>query len=395
MSSGDFDWGSLKPEEIDDESAAAASTPDSSAGNLAGGGSAPGANSAGGAASFPGHFGSDGPGMQSDARGIPAPPDNPPPALPPAWASLAPSNRGSGAVSASAVPNAGRNPWPGSPYDSASPTEAESPPPALPPSWVSLAPADRMSTARPTAPLPPASDQQTPMDLPPTAPAPASSPSPPGASSLVWGLPSADPYLSDEDGRWKQPMRDPATGATGDVDLLHAGLTRIDRSTGTIYANSSQGPIPIGVDQSAAALAQIVQRRNQTDPEDGASNATANDANGNGDTSTPLNPAAAQARLAQIQAQMQNYGGVPQRLETGIAALQAGLTGSDPNDAGTQPARQHPPAGRARPVEAGSPRLHRSKPRAGRPASPRSGPTGRTGPERCPGQGQPNSRGTG
>jgi len=120
-------------------------------------------------------------------------------------------------------------------------------------------------------------------------------------------------------------MRDPVTGVTGDVDLLGAGLARIDRSTGTIYANSAQGPIAIGVDQPAAALAQIVRRRNENDPDDD-------------DTGDAEN---GRARLAQLQARIQSYGGVPQRLETGIAALQIGLSGSDPDDPETQRAREH------------------------------------------------------
>jgi len=83
------------------------------------------------------------------------------------------------------------------------------------------------------------------------------------------------------------------------------------------------------------------QRRNENDPDNkDASHAGDAGTNENNDNPELLGPAKDLARLAQIQAQMQNYGGVPQRLEAGIAAWQAGLSGSALDDLGTQPARE-------------------------------------------------------
>jgi hypothetical protein len=73
----------------------------------------------------------------------------------------------------------------------------------------------------------------------------------------------SDPYVSDDDGRWKKQTVDPITGAIQETDILDAGSGKIDRGTGNIYVQTAQGPQVIGVDPQQKQLAQIVDQKAQ------------------------------------------------------------------------------------------------------------------------------------
>jgi hypothetical protein len=73
----------------------------------------------------------------------------------------------------------------------------------------------------------------------------------------------SDPYISDDDGRWKKQTADPITGAIHETDILDAGSGKIDRSTGNIYVQTAPGPQVIGVDPQQKQLTQIVDQKTQ------------------------------------------------------------------------------------------------------------------------------------
>jgi hypothetical protein len=113
-----------------------------------------------------------------------------------------------------------------------------------------------------------------------------------------------DPYISDEDGRWKKQTADPTTGAVHEMDVLDTGSGKIDRGTGNIYVPTSQGPQVIGVDPQQNRLAQMVAQKAQTQA---AGSQIAADI------------AAAQSALFDTQQQLTSIQGVPDRLNAAIA----------------------------------------------------------------------------
>jgi hypothetical protein len=73
----------------------------------------------------------------------------------------------------------------------------------------------------------------------------------------------SDPYISDDDGRWKKQTVDPITGAIHETDILDAESGKIDRGSGDIYVQTSQGPQFIGVDPHQKQQAQIIDQKTQ------------------------------------------------------------------------------------------------------------------------------------
>jgi hypothetical protein len=113
-----------------------------------------------------------------------------------------------------------------------------------------------------------------------------------------------DPYISDEDGRWKKQTADPVTGAIHESDILDTGSGKIDRGTGHIYVQTSQGPQVIGVDPQQKQLAQMVEQKAQAL------------AQGSPDSA---NIAAARSALLDTRQQLQSFQGVPERMSAQIA----------------------------------------------------------------------------
>jgi hypothetical protein len=115
---------------------------------------------------------------------------------------------------------------------------------------------------------------------------------------------ASDPYISDDDGRWKKQTADFKTGAIHESDVLDTGTGNIDRATGDIYVQTAQGPQFIGVDPQQQRLAEIVgqkaQAQAQGSPADSAI-ATTSDA------------------LLDAQRQLQSFQGIPERMTTQIA----------------------------------------------------------------------------
>jgi hypothetical protein len=125
----------------------------------------------------------------------------------------------------------------------------------------------------------------------------------------------SDPYISDDDGRWKKQTADPITGAIHETDILDAGSGKIDRSTGNIHVQTAQGPQVIGVDPQQKQLTQIVDQKAQAQEQGSPIDA---------------NIAAAKSGLLDTQRQLQTFQGIPERMSARIGKYtQASL---DPNN---------------------------------------------------------------
>jgi hypothetical protein len=125
----------------------------------------------------------------------------------------------------------------------------------------------------------------------------------------------SDPYVSDDDGRWKKQSVDPGTGAIHESDILDAGSGKIDRGTGNIYVRTAQGPQVIDIDPQQKRLAQIVSQKAQAQAQG---------------SPIPTNIASAKSALGDTQQQLDAYQGIPERMNAQIAKYtQASL---DPNN---------------------------------------------------------------
>jgi hypothetical protein len=113
-----------------------------------------------------------------------------------------------------------------------------------------------------------------------------------------------DPYISDEDGRWKKQTADPVTGAIHESDIFDTGSGKIDRGTGNIYVPTSQGPQVIGVDPQQKQLAQMVEQKGQAQAQGSPISA---------------NIAAARSALLATQRQLQSFQGIPERISAQVA----------------------------------------------------------------------------
>jgi hypothetical protein len=126
----------------------------------------------------------------------------------------------------------------------------------------------------------------------------------------------SDPYISDDDGRWKKQTADPATGAIHETDILDAESGKVDRGTGDIYVQTAQGPHVIDVDPQQKRLAQIVAQKTQAHAQG---------------SPVAANIASARSALSDTQQQLDAYQGLPERMNAQIAKYtQASL---DPNNA--------------------------------------------------------------
>jgi hypothetical protein len=112
-----------------------------------------------------------------------------------------------------------------------------------------------------------------------------------------------DPYISDEDGRWKKQTADPTTGAIHETDILDTGSGKIDRGTGNIYVQTSEGPQVIGVDPQQKRLAQMVEQKGQAQAQESQISA---------------NIAAAKSALLDTQRQLRSFQGIPERMSAQI-----------------------------------------------------------------------------
>ena len=82
-----------------------------------------------------------------------------------------------------------------------------------------------------------------------------------GQGAQIARINESDPYISATDGRWKKQSVNPATGEINETDILDSGTGKIDRGTGHIYVQTSQGPQVISVDPQQQRLAQIVDQK--------------------------------------------------------------------------------------------------------------------------------------
>ena len=125
----------------------------------------------------------------------------------------------------------------------------------------------------------------------------------------------SDPYISDEDGRWKKQTADPRTGAIHELDVLDTGTGKIDRGTGNIYVPTAQGPQVIGADPHQSQLAQIVAQKAQAQAQGSPFDAGI---------------AATQSALLDTQRELQSFQGIPERLRAQIEKYSPIST--DPNN---------------------------------------------------------------
>ena len=125
----------------------------------------------------------------------------------------------------------------------------------------------------------------------------------------------SDPYISDEDGRWKKQTADPRTGAIHELDVLDTGTGKIDRGTGNIYVPTAQGPQVIGADPHQSQLAQIVAQKAQAQAQGSPFDASI---------------AETQSALLDTQQQLQSFQGIPERLRAQIEKYSPIST--DPNN---------------------------------------------------------------
>lgn len=131
---------------------------------------------------------------------------------------------------------------------------------------------------------------------------------------------ASDPYQGD-DGRWKKQAVDPLTGEINEHDVIDSGMTKIDRRTGNIVMQTSQGPQVIGQDAQTVQTIGLVNER------------AALTAQG---SQQQADIAVAKQNLAANTAAMKAFNGVPQRLESEVAKYASVVAGStDPTDDNT------------------------------------------------------------